>query len=167
MGEGMVWFVSLAEFAPRVRDPSSARRRERELVECAQLGCRVRVGEPAVGGGQCQAAVGEGEVEVVAVAARHVAQHEGGVDALREMSVEQAGVGQHVERGEGGGPVAGVRHCVGGEVTCRGDVAAAEGAPRGEGEQGGAAGVVGREPFEEQLCPHERLVDEPAVRVQV
>ena len=88
--------------------------------------------------------------------------------ALGDVPVEQAGVGQHVERRAWRPGVSPARLSASrGEPARLGDVAAAEGAPRGRGEQDGAARMVGGEPVEEELGPEERLVDEPALRVQV
>ena len=69
MGEGAGWIVPLAELATCVGQPSATGRRERQLVQAAQLGFGVGAGTFAVGGGQGDAAVAEGEVEEVAMAA--------------------------------------------------------------------------------------------------
>ena len=102
------------------------------------------------------------------MATRQVAHGPRQVGALGEAPVEQAGVREHVEQRDGVGPVAGVRQCLGGEAPRPSPMS-----PRrrvrhaADGEQGGAAGVVGGEPVEETLRPDKRLVDEPALRVEL
>ena len=110
VGQGAVWIAPLAELAARVGEPPPTGRRERKLVDTAQLGLAVRAGDAPVGGGERGPTVTEGEVEEVALAAGEFAQGPARRGALLDMAVEQAGVGQHVERRHGGGPVAGTSH---------------------------------------------------------
>ncbi len=112
VGQGAVWIVPLAELAARVGEPPPTGRRERELVEHCSARPRVsRAGDAPVGGGQRDAAVAEGEVEEVAMAAREFAQ--GPARRRRSRSTCPSNKPASVSTssaGDGGGPVAGTSH---------------------------------------------------------
>ena len=119
------------------------RRGERQLVEAAQLGFGVGAGMSAVGGGQGDAAVAEGEVEEIAMAARQF--DHGPAPRRRCRRHARRTSRRRSERRVPGGRRGCRRHVLTASVAqpaglC--DVAAAQGAPgrRGEQDRGGAGG---------------------------